>query len=97
MGMSNRIGRKITTNTCICLVAGDGAKDVQEVTVTVYGNYKTEDSLQNACRKRLGNKRLLLKSVSKTQLYYSMPAETFMQYADKITDAAFDDSETEEE
>lgn len=95
MGMSTRIGRKITVTTCNCIVM-DG-NDITNKTVKLYGEYNDVTRATNAVRKELGTQQVLVESVSYKVSYYSMPIKTFIENADQVTERKLFENNTEEE
>lgn len=85
MGMSNRIGRRIMTTICDCLVS-DKDKNISQVTVTLHGNYSDPTRATNACKKKLGVKRLLVQGIETDVKYYSMPIDKFVTEADQVSE-----------
>lgn len=95
MGMSTRIGRKITVTTCNCIVME--GKDVTSKSVDLYGEYNDVTRATNACRKALGTQQVLVESVSHRSAYYSMPIKTFVENADQVTEKElFESNESED-
>lgn len=95
MGMSTRIGRKITVTTCNCIVME--GKDVTNRTVKLYGEYNDVTRATNAVRKQLGTQQALVESVSHQVAYYSMPIKTFIENADQVTERElFESNESED-
>ena len=85
MGMSNRIGRRVMTTTCDCLIVDKNNNTSQE-TVILYGNYTDPTRATNACKKKLGVKRLLVQGIQSTTKYYSMPVDKFITEADHVSE-----------
>lgn len=84
MGMSTRIGRNIVSTTCECIIVNKD-NNTEKKTVTLAGDYSNEVRATNACKKKLKVKRLLVQNISTNIRYYSMPIETFVKNADRIT------------
>ena len=84
MGMSTRIGRNVVRTTCECIIVNKD-NNTEKKTVVLAGDYSNETRATNACKKKLGVKRLLVKSIRTNTRYYSMPIETFVKNADKVT------------
>ena len=82
MGLSTRIGRRIMSTTCDCLIVND-KNDTEKKTVILAGDYSNETRATNACKKRLGVKRLLVQRISTESNYYSMPISEFVKHANK--------------
>ena len=92
MGMSTRIGRKVTVTTCTCVIVN--GRDVEHEEVELYGDYNDVTRATNAVRKKLGTQQVLVESVKHRSAYYSMPIEKFVQEADQVTERkAFDEEE----
>lgn len=83
MGMSTRIGRRIVSTTCDCIIVNSD-NNTERKTVTLSGDYSNETRATNACKKKLGVKRLLVQNISTDSTYYSMPIDTFIKNADKV-------------
>ena len=81
--MSTRIGRRIMRTTCECLIVNN-KNNTEKKTVILEGNYSNETRATNACKKRLGVKKLLVQNISTESTYYSMPIDTVVKYANKI-------------
>ena len=58
---------------------------MRETTVELYGDYSDITRATNACSKKLGCKRVLVKSVKLDAFYASMPLEKFIAEADQIS------------
>ena len=84
MGMSTRIGRNVVSTTCECIIVNKD-NNTEKKTVVLAGDYSNEVRATNACKKKLKVKRLLVQNISKNTRYYSMPIETFVKNADKVT------------
>lgn len=84
MGMSTRIGRNIVSTTCECIIVNKD-NNTEKKTVTLAGDYSNEVRATNACKKKLKVKRLLVQNISTNIRYYSMPIETFVKNADRVT------------
>lgn len=84
MGLKTRIGRRVVKTTCECVVF-DKTKKMRETNVELYGDYSDITRATNACIKRLGCKRVLVKSVKLDAFYASMPLEKFIAEADQIS------------
>lgn len=69
--------------TCECLIVNN-KNNTEKKTVILEGNYSNETRATNACKKRLGVKKLLVQNISTESTYYSMPIDTFVKYANKI-------------
>lgn len=82
MGLSTRIGRRITSTTCECLIV-NSENNTEKKTVILSGDYTNETRATNACKKRLGVKRLLVQHISTESNYYSMTISEFVKHADK--------------
>lgn len=85
MGMSTRIGRRVTVTKCDCMIV-DESNDVSEEQVVLYGDYNDMTRAQNAVRKKLQNNRVLVKAIHQSYFYASMPIEKFLDEADQITE-----------
>jgi hypothetical protein len=59
--------------------------NTEKKTVTLAGDYSNEVRATNACKKKLKVKRLLVQNISTNIRYYSMPIETFVKNADRVT------------
>lgn len=84
MGMSTRIGRNVVSTTCECIIVNKD-NNTEKKTVVLAGDYSNETRATNACKKKLSVKRLLVQKISTYIRYYSMPIETFVKNADKVT------------
>lgn len=84
MGMSTRIGRNVVSTTCECIIVNKD-NNTEKKTVVLAGDYSNETRATNACKKKLGVKRLLVQKISTDTHYYSMPIDTFVKNADKVT------------
>lgn len=84
MGMSTRIGRNIVSTTCECIIVNKD-NNTEKKTVTLAGDYSDEVRATNACKKKLKVKRLLVQNIHTDRRYYSMPIETFVKNADRVT------------
>lgn len=84
MGMSTRIGRNVVSTTCECIIVNKD-NNTEKKTVTLAGDYSNEVRATNACKKKLKVKRLLVQNISTNTRYYSMPIETFVKNADRVT------------
>lgn len=84
MGMSTRVGRSVFVTTCDCIII-EGNDPIHKE-VTLYGDYHNIKRATNAVKKKLGIDQVLVKSTERKSLYYSMPVETFIQNADKVTE-----------
>ena len=82
--MSTRIGRNVVSTTCECIIVNKD-NNTEKKTVVLAGDYSNEVRATNACKKKLKVKRLLVQNISKNTRYYSMPIETFVKNADKVT------------
>ena len=82
--MSTRIGRNVVSTTCECIIVNKD-NNTEKKTVTLAGDYSNEVRATNACKKKLGVKRLLVQNISTDTCYYSMPIEKFVKNADKVT------------
>ena len=82
--MSTRIGRNVVSTTCECIIVNKD-NNTEKKTVTLAGDYSNEVRATNACKKKLKVKRLLVQTISTNIRYYSMPIETFVKYADRVT------------
>lgn len=82
--MSTRIGRNVVSTTCECIIVNKD-NNTEKKTVVLAGDYSNETRAANACKKKLGVKRLLVQKISKDIRYYSMPIEMFVKNADKVT------------
>lgn len=80
MSVNNRIGRTITVMVCECVVI-EGHNKPRDVTVKLYGDYADSDRAQSAVARKLGTKRVLLKSWRKESFYASMPINEFVEHA----------------
>lgn len=85
MGMSNRIGRKVTENVCHCIVV-DKHNNTTRQDVVLYGDYSNDVRANNAVRRKLHSTRVLIESVETREFYASMPIEQFIKDADQITE-----------
>lgn len=94
MGVSTRIGRRISTTRCTCMYIEDNVP--KHVEVLVDGNYNDLTRLTNACKKKLNVKQLLVESFEQTCRYYSMPIDTFVKYADQVTETVINTNNTKE-
>lgn len=82
--MSTRIGRNVVRTTCECIIVNKD-NNTEKKTVVLAGDYTNETRATNACKKKLGVKRLLVQSIRTDTRYYSMPIDTFVKNADKVT------------
>lgn len=85
MGMSTRIGRRINTTVCDCLIVDKDMNTVQRE-VVLHGDYSNITRATNACKKKLGVKRLLVQGIQTTSKYYSMPIDHFIEEADQVSE-----------
>lgn len=83
MGMSTRIGRRIVNTTCECIIVNKD-NNTEKKTVVLAGDYSNEVRATNACKKKLGVKRLLVQNISTESTYYSMSIDTFIKNAKKL-------------
>lgn len=83
MGKSTRVGRRVFVTECDCITIENN--NPVKITVQLYGDYNDEKRASNAVRKQLGTEKVLVKDIRRTSLYYSMPIETFIKNADKVT------------
>ena len=84
MGLKTRIGRRVVKTACECVVF-DKKNKMRETVVELYGDYSNITRATNACSKKLGCKRVLVKSVKLDAFYASMPLEKFIAEADQIS------------
>jgi hypothetical protein len=64
----------------------DDNNDMHDVEYDVVGNITSPKRATNIIKKRMGIDRVLVKQVSVTSKFYSMPAQKFIENADKVTD-----------
>jgi hypothetical protein len=64
----------------------DDNNDMHDVAYDIVGNITSPKRATNIIKKRLNIDRVLVKQVSVTSKFYSMPAQKFIENADKVTD-----------
>lgn len=81
----NRVGRRIFVTHCVGVMF-DENNDMRDVAYDIVGNITSPKRATNIIKKRLNIDRVLVKQVSVTSKFYSMPAQKFIENADKVTD-----------
>lgn len=81
----NRVGRRIFVTHCVGVMFDDN-NDMHDVEYDIVGNITSPKRATNIIKKRMGIDRVLVKQVSVTSKFYSMPAQKFIENADKVTD-----------
>lgn len=81
----NRVGRRIFVTHCVG-VRFDDNNDMHDVAYDIIGNITSAKRATNIIKKRMNIDRVLVKQVSVTSKFYSMPAQKFIENADKVTD-----------
>nr|DAG65462.1 MAG TPA: hypothetical protein [Bacteriophage sp.] len=81
----NRVGRRIFVTHCVGVMFDD-SNDMHDVAYDIVGNITSPKRATNIIKKRMNLERVLVKQVSVTSRFYSMPAQKFIENADKVTD-----------
>ena len=81
----NRVGRRIFVTHCVGVMFDDN-NDMHDFAYDIVGNITSPKRATNIIKKRLNLDRVLVKQVSVTSKFYSMPVQKFIENADKTTD-----------
>lgn len=81
----NRIGRRVFTTMCHCLMY-DKDNNPVEIDVPLLGNINSIERATTKAAKQLGTQRVIVKSMETNSYYYSMPISEFINNADKVTE-----------
>ncbi len=85
MGEHNRIGRRVYTTTCK-VVMFDDKNEMKRGEVHLYGNINDKERATAKVAKALGTNRVIVEEMETSSKYYSMTVDTFVLYADSVTD-----------
>lgn len=85
MANEMRIGRRVYTTICKCIMYDD-ENNCKELEVEIIGNPNEIERATTKVQKMLGTKRVMVHSMTTKSRYYSMPTEKFIELSDKITD-----------
>lgn len=83
--MAKMVTRSVIVTECKCKVFNVGTEQVEEITVSVVGNYRKPENLVKAVERQLdGYKLLVLKETVETVKTYGVSTEKFMEMATEI-------------
>lgn len=85
MDENHRIGRRIYQTTCHCITYDENKKRV-EFDLTIPGNFSSLKRAASAVKRELKNPNVLVTDYTLESHFYSMSTDTFIKYADKISD-----------